>query len=84
MLYDQAQLADAYLRAFQASANSTYAEVARDIFRYVLRNLLDVRSGGFYSAEDADSKPTEDDLEKKGLLMVIFPAQNELHEHIAL
>lgn len=56
MLYDQAQLAIAYLEAFQITGDAAFADVARDIFRYVQRDLRD-RDGGFYSAEDADSAP---------------------------
>ncbi|KAJ3406108.1 spermatogenesis-associated protein 20, partial [Chytridiales sp. JEL 0842] len=41
---------------YLATKNKHYAEVARDIITYVSRDLLD-RSGGFYSAEDADSYP---------------------------
>ena len=63
MLYDQAQLAVSYLEAFQLTAEPLYAEVARGIFEYVLRDLRHP-DGGFYSAEDADSatdasKPNE-------------------------
>jgi uncharacterized protein YyaL (SSP411 family) len=54
MLYDQAQLAISYLEAYQITGDAQYAEVARDIFEYVLRDLGH-RDGGFYSAEDADS-----------------------------
>jgi uncharacterized protein YyaL (SSP411 family) len=54
MLYDQAQLAISYLEAFQITGDTQYAEVARDIFDYVLRDLAHPE-GGFYSAEDADS-----------------------------
>src|SRR5262249_49581002 len=54
MLYDQAQLAVSYLEAFQITRDQQYAEVARAIFEYVLRDLSH-REGGFYSAEDADS-----------------------------
>jgi uncharacterized protein YyaL (SSP411 family) len=54
MLYDQAQLAQAYLEAFQLTHNPAFAQVARDIFTYVLRDLRHPE-GGFYSAEDADS-----------------------------
>jgi uncharacterized protein YyaL (SSP411 family) len=54
MLYDQAQLATSYLEAFQITKDAQYAAVARDILDYVLRDMTDA-SGGFYSAEDADS-----------------------------
>ena len=54
MLYDQAQLATAYLEAFQITHEAAYAASARRIFDYVLRDMTD-SGGGFYSAEDADS-----------------------------
>lgn len=54
MLYDQAQLAIAYLEACQITGERLYADVARDIFEYVLRDMRHPE-GGFYSAEDADS-----------------------------
>ncbi|HWB60915.1 MAG TPA: thioredoxin domain-containing protein [Chthoniobacteraceae bacterium] len=54
MLYDQAQLALAYLDAFQITCEPFYEYVARDILDYVRRDMTDA-GGGFYSAEDADS-----------------------------
>src|SRR5690606_12574494 len=59
MLYDQAQLAIAYLEAAQASGSRFYAEVAEDTLRYVAREMTHP-DGGFYSAEDADSVPPEE------------------------
>uniref|UniRef100_A0A3Q3DZV0 Spermatosis associated 20 n=1 Tax=Hippocampus comes TaxID=109280 RepID=A0A3Q3DZV0_HIPCM len=64
MLYDQAQLAIAYITAFQVSGEQVFAEVAKDILLYVSRDLSD-KSGGFYSAEDADSFPTSGGSEKR-------------------
>jgi uncharacterized protein YyaL (SSP411 family) len=54
MLYDQAQLAVAYLEARQVTDRAEYAETVRDILRYVQREMTSPE-GGFYSAEDADS-----------------------------
>lgn len=54
MLYDQAQLATSYVEAFQITSAPRYAMIARRILDYVLRDMTDP-SGGFYSAEDADS-----------------------------
>jgi uncharacterized protein YyaL (SSP411 family) len=54
MLYDQAQLAIAYLEAWQMTGEKRHAEVVRDILGYVLREMTSPE-GGFYSAEDADS-----------------------------
>ena len=65
MLYDQAQLAIAYLEAFQVTGEAQYADVARRIFDYVLRDMTDP-GGGFYSAEDADSVIDPAHPEEKG------------------
>ena len=54
MLYDQAQLASAYLDAFQITGDTEFAATARDILDYVRRDMTSPE-GGFYSAEDADS-----------------------------
>ena len=54
MLYDQAQLAVAYLEAYQITRDSFYAGTVRDILDYVLRDMHSAH-GGFFSAEDADS-----------------------------
>ena len=54
MLYDQAQLASAYLDAFQITQDRQYESVARDILDYVARDMT-AKEGGFFSAEDADS-----------------------------
>ncbi len=58
MLYDQAMLAMAYVEAYQATGNETYKKTAEEIFSYVLRDMT-APSGGFYSAEDADSEGVE-------------------------
>jgi hypothetical protein len=54
MLYDQAQLAVAYLDAYQITRDKQYEAVARDILDYVARDMTS-NEGGFFSAEDADS-----------------------------
>jgi hypothetical protein len=58
MLYDQAQLAWAYLDAYRITARAEYATTARGILDYVSRDLASP-DGGFYSAEDADSEGEE-------------------------
>lgn len=54
MLYDQATLARTYLEAYQLTGKAPYAQTAREIFDYVLRDMQ-AADGGFYCAEDADS-----------------------------
>jgi uncharacterized protein YyaL (SSP411 family) len=58
MLYDQAMLAMAYTEMYQATAEEEYAQTAREVFTYVLRDMT-AAGGGFYSAEDADSEGEE-------------------------
>ena len=56
MLYDQAQLVNSYLEAYQITHDEFYADVVKDILVYVKRNMTH-QAGGFYSAEDAESLP---------------------------
>jgi len=58
MLYDQASLSYIYLEAYQATKNPFYANVAKEIFSYVSRDMTS-QDGAFYSAEDADSEGEE-------------------------
>lgn len=58
MLYDNAQLVDLYLDAYLVSGDEQYANVVRDVLRYVGREMTHP-DGGFYSAEDADSEGKE-------------------------
>jgi uncharacterized protein YyaL (SSP411 family) len=58
MLYDQALLARAYLHAWQVTQSSVYLQVLEETIGYVLGELRH-ESGGFYSAEDADSEGVE-------------------------
>jgi uncharacterized protein YyaL (SSP411 family) len=58
MLYDNAQLTQLYLDAYLVSGEQRYADTARDILGYILRDMTRPE-GGFYSAEDADSEGHE-------------------------
>ena len=58
MLYDQALLAMAYTEAYQATGKGEYAQTAREIFTYVMRDMM-APTGGYYSGEDAESQGEE-------------------------
>ena len=58
MLYDNALLASAYLESYQVEHHLKDAQIAQDIFTYVLRDMTSPE-GGFYSAEDADAEGIE-------------------------
>ena len=54
MLYDQALLIRVYLHAYLVFAEERWKQVVEETIEYVLRELRHP-SGGFFSAEDADS-----------------------------
>ncbi len=64
MLYDQAQLVQAYIGAWLCTRERVFSTVARETLEYVLRDMTDPE-GGFYSAEDADS-PRPENPEESG------------------
>lgn len=55
MLYDQALLTLAYVEAWQVTGNDLYAQTAREIVTFVLRELR-APSGAFYAALDANER----------------------------
>ena len=58
MLYDNAQLAVCYAQAYQLTKDEFFASVLRETLDYLVAEMLDA-SGGFYSAQDADSEGIE-------------------------
>jgi hypothetical protein len=62
MLYDQAQLVQAYCDAYLLTRDEAFAGVARETLEYVMREMTG-DGGGFTSAEDADSPLPENPRE---------------------
>lgn len=60
MDYVQAALLQAYLDAYRLTGDVLYADVARDIMRYVDQTLSDRVRGGFYAHQDADVSLDDD------------------------
>jgi uncharacterized protein YyaL (SSP411 family) len=58
MLYDNAQLARLYARAWQVTGDGEYRRVAEETLDYLLREMRH-EGGAFFSAQDADSEGVE-------------------------
>ncbi len=75
MLYDNALLTIAYLEGYQVTKREDFAQVAREILRYVERDMT-APAGAFYSATDADSL-TPDGQRAEGWFFTWTPAEIE-------
>jgi hypothetical protein len=58
MLYDNGQLASLYLHGWLATGDPEYRRVCEETLDYILREMTHA-SGGFFSAQDADSEGVE-------------------------
>jgi len=60
MSYDNSELLKNYVHGFQVTGTEFYAEVARDIIRWMDEWLSDRERGGFYASQDADYSMEDD------------------------
>jgi len=60
MCYDNSELLKNYVHAYQATGEEFFAEVARDIIRWMNDWLSDRERGGFYASQDADINMDDD------------------------
>ena len=60
MSYDNSELLKNYVHAYQATGQTLFADVARDIIRWLDEWLSDRERGGFYASQDADINMDDD------------------------
>jgi uncharacterized protein YyaL (SSP411 family) len=60
MCYDNSELLKNYVHAYQATGSKFFADVARDIIRWMDEWLSDRERGGFYASQDADINMDDD------------------------
>jgi uncharacterized protein YyaL (SSP411 family) len=60
MCYDNSELLKNYVHAYQATGEKFFADVARDIIRWMDEWLSDRERGGFYASQDADISMDDD------------------------
>ena len=60
MCYDNSELLKNYVHAYQATGSEFFADVARDIIRWMDEWLSDRERGGFYASQDADINMDDD------------------------
>jgi uncharacterized protein YyaL (SSP411 family) len=60
MCYDNSELLKNYVHAYQVSQSEFFAEVARDIIRWMDEWLSDRERGGFFASQDADYSMDDD------------------------
>src|SRR5580692_11605398 len=60
MCYDNSELLKNYVHGYQATGEKFFADVARDIIRWMDEWLSDRERGGFYASQDADINMDDD------------------------
>ncbi len=60
MCYDNSELLKNYVHGYQATGREFFAEVARDVIRWMDEWLSDRERGGFYASQDADINMDDD------------------------
>ena len=60
MCYDNSELLKNYVHGYQATGEEFFADVARDMIRWMDEWLSDRERGGFYASQDADISMDDD------------------------
>ncbi|KAF2746791.1 hypothetical protein M011DRAFT_468475 [Sporormia fimetaria CBS 119925] len=79
MLYDQGQLLPVYLDAYLTTKQPELLNAVQDIATYLTTPPLHASTGGFFSAEDADSLYRPNDKEKREGAFYVWTLK-EFHE----
>lgn len=83
MLYDQGQLANAFLNVFSITKDMFYSSVCRDILDYLRRDMTGP-NGEIFSAEDADSAEFEGGSRKKEGAFYIWTSEEVYNSNVSI
>jgi uncharacterized protein YyaL (SSP411 family) len=83
MSYDNSELLKNYIHAYQATGSEFFANVSRDIIRWIDEWLTDRERGGFYASQDADYSMEDDGDYFTWTLAEARAVLTEEEEHVA-
>lgn len=77
LLTDNALLLKVYLKAYKISGEEFYKKISEEILEFLIREMIDEKTGLFYSSQDADTKGTELVSDGSGRKPISYPVEGD-------